>query len=344
MNIYNGMTRETLRELLTKLQTVRIGVFGDLCLDIYWHADMRLSELSRETPHFAMPVVEERILLGGGGNVAANMAALKPGRVLASGTAGRDWRGAELFRLMGELGIETEFIVCETGLITNAFCKPLRKGISDTVYEDPRLDFANTAPLGEAAEDALIASLDAMAARVDVLCVSDQLPSNVCGAVTRRAREHILKLARDGLTVIADSRDRIGLYKGVILKPNEVEAARAVAGAETALDHAAAALVLSRRQDSEVILTAGAQGSFCAANGTVTHIPARTVTGPIDIVGAGDTFLSGLALAIAAGAARPEAAYFAGLCSEVAIQKIGMTGTASAEEIWTWHDRTDGRK
>ena|GEM_PF-4288646 len=34
------------------------------------------AELSRETPHFAMPVVEERVSLGGGGNVAANMAAL----------------------------------------------------------------------------------------------------------------------------------------------------------------------------------------------------------------------------------------------------------------------------
>jgi bifunctional ADP-heptose synthase (sugar kinase/adenylyltransferase) len=60
-------------------------------------------------------------------------------------------------------------------------------------------------------------------------------------------------------------------------------------------------------------------------------------------VGAGDTFLSGFALALAAGAARPEAAYFAGLCGEVTIQKIGMTGTASAEEILCWFDRTGGR-
>jgi len=273
--------------------------------------------------------------------VAANMAALKPARVLAAGTAGRDWRGAELFRLMGELGIETAHIVREAGLTTNAFCKPLRKGLSDAVYEDPRLDFANTAPLGGAVEDALIASLDAMAAQIDVLCVSDQLPSNVYGAVTPRARAHILKLARDGLTVVADSRDRIGLYQGVILKPNEVEAARA-AGGETP-DPPAAALALSRKRNCEVVMTAGANGSFYAANGAAVHIPARPVAGPVDIVGAGDTFLSGLALALAAGAPRTGAAYFAGLCSEVTVQKTGVTGTASAEEVLRRYDRTDGR-
>ena len=37
---------------LEKLGKGRIGVIGDFCLDVYWHADMTKSELSRETPHF----------------------------------------------------------------------------------------------------------------------------------------------------------------------------------------------------------------------------------------------------------------------------------------------------
>ena len=32
---------------------------GDGCLDVYWHADMTRSELSRETPHHNLPVVQE---------------------------------------------------------------------------------------------------------------------------------------------------------------------------------------------------------------------------------------------------------------------------------------------
>ncbi|MCL2030939.1 MAG: PfkB family carbohydrate kinase [Oscillospiraceae bacterium] len=346
MEPLHNMTGERLCEILKRIENVRAAIFGDLCLDVYWHADMRMSELSRETPHFPMPVVEERISPGGGANVAANMAALKPGRVMAAGTAGRDWRGRELFRLMEESGVISEYIVREAGLVTNAFCKPLRKGISAAVYEDPRLDFANTAPLGEAVEDALITALDALAPQVDILCISDQLPANVYGAVTERVRGHILKLARNGLTVAADSRDRIGLYRDMILKPNEVEGARAagMAAASGLRDYAEAASVLSRKQACAVIMTVGANGSLYAADGTVTHIPAHPVTGEIDIVGAGDSFLSGFSLALAAGASRLEAAFFAGLCSEVVIQKIGTTGTASPEEILERYHQTRSDK
>ena len=43
---------------LNKLAKGRIGVIGDSCLDVYWHADMTKSELSRETPHFPLPIVQ----------------------------------------------------------------------------------------------------------------------------------------------------------------------------------------------------------------------------------------------------------------------------------------------
>jgi rfaE bifunctional protein kinase chain/domain len=322
MKSYEYMPRERLLEIFEKIKTVRAAVFGDICLDIYWLADMRFSELSRETPHHAMPVVEERISLGGGGNVIANMAALEPRAVTACGTAGTDWRGRELARLINGLGVEN-CIVCRPNLITNAFCKPLRKGFSDIVYESPRIDFANTAPLGEDVEDALIASLDTVTQQIDVLCISDQLPQTVYGAVTERVREHIIGLAREGLTVIADSRDRIGLYRNCIIKPNEIEAARAVYA-----------------DDSEIIMTAGEKGSYYTNKGETVHIPARAVAGKIDTVGAGDTFLSGFALAVAAGASRLEAAFFAGLCSEITIQKLGTTGTASPEEVLARYDES----
>ena len=339
------MTRERLGEILSGIKKARVGIYGDLCLDVYWYADMRMSELSRETPHFAMPIVAEHLFLGGGGNVAANLAALKPGVVYAAGTAGVDWRGRELTRLMEEAGIKTEHIVTRPALVTNAFCKPMRRGISDRVYEDPRLDFANIAPLGDEVEKSLIESLTQVAAQVDVLCIADQLPTNVSGAVTNRIRAHILTLAEQGLTIIVDSRDRIGLYKGkgIILKPNEMEAARAVNATFTETVNTAdfEKIAQALAQDNrEVVMTIGEKGSIVATKNSATHIPARSVTGEIDIVGAGDAFIAGFATATAAGATRQEAAFFAGLCSEVTIQKIGTTGTASPEEITARYDFT----
>jgi rfaE bifunctional protein kinase chain/domain len=294
---------------------------------------MKKSELSRETPHYPLPVVEERMSPGGGGNVAANMAALKPEKVYAAGIFGEDWRGAALMELMRGMDIDMSHILTVRGRFTNTFCKPLRAGISEIVYEDPRLDFGNDQPPDAETEDRLIAAVNTLAPDIDVLCVSDQLP---CGTVTERVRDHIIKLARGGLTVVADSRDRIGLYKHCIIKPNEVEGTKA-AGVDDCLE---AALRLSNGR--EVIMTLGAKGSVYAAGGAATHIPARTVMGTTDIAGAGDTFLSGFSLARAAGASCPEAAYIAGLCSEVTIQKIGTTGTASPGEVLYRYDHSCG--
>ena len=61
---------------LKKLGKGRIAVIGDFCLDVYWHADMTKSELSRETPHFPLPIVQERLSPGGAGNVVMNLLAL----------------------------------------------------------------------------------------------------------------------------------------------------------------------------------------------------------------------------------------------------------------------------
>ena len=67
----------------------------------------------------------------------------------------------------------------------------------------------------------------------------------------------------------------------------------------------------------------------CFANSSMSW----KVAPPVDIVGAGDSFLSACALALGAGAALGEAAALGNLASAVTIQKLGQTGTASAEEI-----------
>ena len=63
------------------------------------------------------------------------------------------------------------------------------------------------------------------------------------------------------------------------------------------------------------------------------RIGARKLDGELDICGAGDTSLSAFSCALAAGASLTEAAAFAGLASSVTVKKIGVTGTASVDEI-----------
>ena len=121
---FPGLSKEQLRVSLAAMDRVRVALVGDLCLDAYWQADMTKSELSRETPHFPLPVVSERYAPGAGGNVAANLAALKPQTVRVFGVLGHDWRGDVLIRELDARGIDSFAIIRHPGRVTNAYIKP----------------------------------------------------------------------------------------------------------------------------------------------------------------------------------------------------------------------------
>lgn len=331
------LSKERLKQLLANADHAKIGLIGDLCLDMYWLADMKKSELSRETPHYPLPVVEERYAPGGAGNAACNIAALKPGVLKVIGLVGEDWRGDLLIKALAERGIGGETIVRDVSVTTNAYIKPLRRGISDVTYEDPRLDFENYAPIAETAEQKVLAALDAAAPELDVICVSDQMQF---GCITPAIRARLSELGAAGKIVIVDSRYRAADYKNVTVKPNEVEAVRAFAdGSPRDLrDLSELTAAISLKNDRLTLTTLGDQGCFVAENGAVVRIPACPVEPPIDFCGAGDTFLAGFGTMLAGGASPTEAAKVANLCAAVTIKKLGTTGTASREEVLVAHD------
>ena len=126
---------------------------------------------------------------------------------------------------------------------------------------------------------------------------------------------------------------RSRLYTDAIVKPNEIESARAFRGEipETAFEKLAVAL--EKRTGRPASVTAGDKGCYVSENGRVVHVKACKVTGEIDFCGAGDTFLSGLAASAAAGFELTDAATIACCCSAVTIKKLKTTGTASRQEL-----------
>ncbi|MBQ8509823.1 MAG: sugar kinase [Clostridia bacterium] len=310
---------------LTPIDNARIGILGDFALDIYWYADMTKSELSRETPHYPLPVVEERIYPGAAGNVAANVCALKPARCAVCGVAGDDWRGGLLRSALERLGADCAGLIIEPGRTTNAYCKPMRMGLSDVVYEDPRIDFSGTSPITAETEAAILAWLDAREGELDMLCVCDQFGF---GAITEAVIE---RLANYAVPVIVDSRNRCHHYRNVTIKPNEHECARALEalGLTPSADDGANAASLEKASGSRVLLTLGERGSLY--DGRI--VPAVKYDGPVDICGAGDSFLSAFACCTAAGLSAADAQQIATCASGVTVRKLGVTGTASREEI-----------
>ena len=328
------LTSERLSEILENIGSKTICTIGDMCLDFYVFADMKISSLSRETPHYPLPVVKEVATPGGGGNVVNNIKALRPGRLLPVSLIGNDWRGFMLTKYFETNGFDTRYIISADGFITNCYLKPMRMGISDVIYEDPRLDFENRAPISKENEKKLLRALDEAVEQADILIVSDQMKN---GIITPAVRERISEIG-EKIPVVIDSRDNSALFKNVIIKPNEVEAAviagRDLTGLDSTIDELATiGLELEKKNSRPVIITMGDRGALWCEKGEVTHAPTKKAEPPVDFVGAGDTFISAFGCAYAAGATGEEAIAFGNIASGVTVKKIGTTGTASPEEM-----------
>ncbi|MCS7221291.1 MAG: PfkB family carbohydrate kinase [Anaerolineae bacterium] len=327
---------DRLEVLLCAIRNARVLLIGDLCLDAYWYADMTRSELSRETPRFPLPIVAETYSPGGAANVAANLAALGVGRVQAIGVLGQDWRGDILMRELTACGIDIAAVIRSPQRTTPTYIKPIRRGYGGVQQEDSRLDFQDFTPLPANLEDAVIEALRHAVPDVDAVVIGDQLDP---GVVTPRVRSALIELAaaEPRRPFVVDSRKHIADFRAMILKPNELELAQAIAPSRLGpLDRAELAVMgqaLARLAGRPCFVTLGADGALLCREDGVTHLPAAPVRPPLDIVGAGDTFLAALGAALAARATLEEAGSLGNLAAAVVVEKLNQTGTASPDEV-----------
>ena len=328
-----------LEDILSHLPDLTILVVGDFFLDKYLIIEHALGETSLETGLEAHQVVEMRCSPGAAGTVTNNLSAMDV-NVIALTVLGDDGEGYELKHTLQVTGVDTSAIVVRRDRFTPTYTKPMLREPDGMTRELERLDIKNRTPLPAEIEDEIIARLRQIVPRVHGVIVGDQVQERNCGVITDRVRDEIARLARASSTTAlfaADSRERIGLFRGVIVKPNTREATRAIyPDCETELDRAgveACGAELFRRNGKPVFLTLGAEGAIVFHEGGPTHVPAVPVRGPIDIVGAGDSAMSGIVASLCSGATPPEAALVGNLAAAVTIQQIGTTGTASRAQI-----------
>jgi rfaE bifunctional protein kinase chain/domain len=332
--------RERLSRILMALPSSRVGVIGDFTLDAYWYADMARAELSREAPLYNRPVVSETYSPGGAANVAWNVASLGVGETHALTLIGEDWRGVLLRSLLRREGICLDFASLRPERITPCYAKVILTA-HGLQQEDARLDFFNSGRPGPEAEEALLGSLDALGSQLDALIVNDQLTE---GLITPRVHQALIGLAaaRPKMAFVVDSRSRIDRFPGMVLKPNDLEAACALFPGEapdsiSRVRLVDAALRWQGKQERPIYITIGPEGCLVLTGREAVHVPGVTLHQPVDPVGAGDTFISALAACLAAGASPVEAGQVAVLASAVSVCKLHVTGTASPAEILEMH-------
>jgi len=325
------LSARRLEEILARLPALRVAVVGDFFLDKYLVTDPGLSEVSVETGLEARQVVEIRCSPGAAGTVTNNLSALGVGRIEAVGVIGQNGEGFDLARGLEATRVATTCLLHDPSRFTPTYTKPMvREGGRERELE--RLDIKNRTALPSAAEDAVLGSLREMLPGLDAVVVADQVQERNCGVVTDRVRGELAALAAQnpGVVFLADSRVRIGEFRGVLVKPNLSEG-RAACGIEG--EPAEVGTMLARRTGRPVFVTAGERGIWACDGDQAWHAPAVRVEGPIDIVGAGDSATAGIVTALCAGATLEEAAALGCLCASVTIRKLGTTGTASPAEL-----------
>jgi bifunctional ADP-heptose synthase (sugar kinase/adenylyltransferase) len=269
-------------------------------------------------------------------------------QVTALGAIGDDGEGYELKQGLAERGVDIEPLIQQSGLFTPTYTKPMLREPNGRKHEIQRLDIKNRFPLPVDVEDQVIARLRALVPEVDALIVADQVQERNCGVIADRVREEIRRLALyyPDRIFAADSRQRIGLFRNVIIKPNRREAILAVRpdwSGEFTLEAAReCGTELFRRNQKPVFLTAGHHGILLFTEKGCQHIPAVPVSDEIDVVGAGDSVMAGTVSALCSGAEPEEAALLGNIVASITIQQIGTTGTATSAQVRKrFHERVE---
>ncbi len=203
-----------------------------------------------------------------------------------------------------------------------------------------RLDIKNRTPTPAALEVELSRAIETVQAEANAVLILDQVSEEDCGVITARIRNRLSELGarRPDLLMLADSRERLGQFRNIGLKPNESEARGACPDLVKDADIKEVLRSLAWRAGRPIFCTRGSNGITIAEGAgekgvNIQDIAGYPVSGPIDIVGAGDSTTAAIACALACGASKAQAAAFGNLVASITIQQLGTTGTASPEQV-----------
>lgn len=312
-------------KLLQRFKKTTLLVVGDIMIDEFiWGT---VSRISPEAPVPVVAVTHEDLLLGGAANVVHNVHSLG-GRVLLAGLIGDDRMGEKIKELLTVQGINKGGLVVEAGRPTT-----VKTRIVAHSQQVVRFDRESRNPISTQSQEQLIEYIDTHWSRVNGVIVADYGK----GLIIPDLMDFIMNKKRtDGQLVAVDPKvNNFAFYTGAtILTPNRYEA-EAAAGKEIQDEESLMEVgnqLLERFASQAVLITRGEEGmALFEQDGAVTAVP--TVAKEVyDVTGAGDTVISALTLALAAGSTFPEAAVLANYAAGIVVGKVG-TATVSPEEL-----------
>ncbi|MBI4208572.1 MAG: D-glycero-beta-D-manno-heptose-7-phosphate kinase [Deltaproteobacteria bacterium] len=313
-----------LSKYLKSFPNKKIAVVGDLMLDRYVFGEVE--RISPEGPVPVLTVRREEDRPGGAANVAQNLQILGA-QVFLFGIVGSDSRGEELLRLLQTLRIDI------SGILTD----PSRPTISKTrvvarSQQMLRIDRESREEVEGSLLNSVAQKLVSRLSDFDAIVLSDYAKGVVASSLIQQVAQAAL---RRSLPVFADPKGKdFTKYQGItVLTPNEreLEKATAIEGTDLQSLERAAQELFSKVKIPWIVATRGGEGSATFNRGGAMGIIPTEPVEVVDVTGAGDTFLSVLALAWVSGATPLEAAQLATIAGTAVVQRFGAVSLTLQE-------------
>ncbi|APQ13486.1 heptose 1-phosphate adenyltransferase [Pseudomonas oryzihabitans] len=302
-------------------------VVGDVMLDRYWHGTT--SRISPEAPVPVVRVDQHEDRPGGAANVALNIAALGAPAYLV-GVTGQDEAADALTDSLRAAHVQVRFQrIAQQPTIVKLRIMSRHQQLIRVDFEEP---FDTDA-------QALASDTAAMLAGVKVLVLSDY------GKGALKNHQALIQLAKArNIPVLADPKGKdFSIYRGASLITPNLSEFEAIVGvcADDAELVAKGSELMARLDLGALLVTRGEHGMTLLRPGQAAlHLPARARE-VFDVTGAGDTVISTLAAALAAGEELPQAVALANLAAGIVVGKLG-TAAISAPELRRAVQRSEG--
>ena len=312
--------------VLDPFDQVRVLCVGDVMLDRFVSGTVH--RVSPESPVPVLSIRDTQSFPGGAANVARNIAALG-GRCTLIGLVGDDAAGAELRRALRAVGGVAPSLVTCAARPTTEKLRFVAQG-QQLLRADQEAGEALTAEL----EQLLLQRIAERLPGHGVLVLSDYAKGVLSPVVVQGAIA--LARARHVPVVVDPKSSDMRRYAGAtVVTPNAKEAQAATGIDPTEHDADAARAGQRMRLDGAlhaVLVTRAHRGMTLAMHdGAAVHL-AASAREVFDVVGAGDTVVATLALAIGAGHPLIGAARLANAAAGLVVGKRG-TATVSRSEL-----------
>lgn len=310
------------KQILQRFADLRIIVVGDLMLDEYVFGIVR-----RISPEAPVPVVEwteESFVPGGAANVVNNLLALGA-QVSVFGVVGDDEKGRLLTSRLAESGADVQGVLTEPLRITTSKTRVIAHS-----QQVVRLDREQRQPLREDTQQELLHRLGEALPSAHAVVLSDYQKGVLTPSLVQRILE---RCTSAGVMVTANPKPSLlrHLSGAKLASMNLIEAqAFASSLGNDAELHALSQIAPMAQLWREMLglhalaITLGAQGILLSTDDTpMLHVPAIPVE-VYDTAGAGDTVISTLTCALAAGADWRTAARLANAAAGSVVRHVGV--------------------